>query len=111
LKELLSFGNFEPVVSVEHETVSKPVPDKVLDDMRSCSAAIIHVGTEMRLLDEAGTEHRIINPNVLIEIGAAMTRTAGDSSCWSRRATSCPRTSRGSTRSATRATRSTTRRR
>src|SRR5205085_3313747 len=36
LKELLTFGQFEPVVSVERESVSKPVPDKVLDDMRSC---------------------------------------------------------------------------
>jgi predicted nucleotide-binding protein len=72
LKELLTFGKFEPVVSVEHETVSKPVSDKVLDDMRSCYAGIIHVGTEMRLLDSDGKEHKILNPNVLIEIGAAM---------------------------------------
>jgi len=72
LKELLAFGDFEPIVSVERESLSKPVPDKVLDDMRSCSAAIIHVGTEQRLLDQNGDEHRIINQNVLIEIGAAM---------------------------------------
>jgi predicted nucleotide-binding protein len=72
LKELLAFGKFEPVVSVENETVAKPVPDKVLDDMRSCAAAIIHVGTDQKLLDERGDEHRMINPNVLIEIGAAM---------------------------------------
>jgi predicted nucleotide-binding protein len=72
IKELLTFGSFQPVVSVEHETVSKPVPDKVMDDMRSCSAAIVHVGTELKLLDPQGNEHRILNPNVLIEIGAAM---------------------------------------
>lgn len=72
LKELLTFGKFEPIVSVERETVSKPVPDKVLDDMRSCYAGIIHVGTELNLLDADGHEHRILNPNVLIEIGAAM---------------------------------------
>jgi hypothetical protein len=72
LKELLAFGGFEPVVSVEKETVAKPVPDKVMDDMRSCGAAIIHVGTDQRLLDERGDEHRMVNPNVLIEIGAAM---------------------------------------
>lgn len=72
LKELLTFGNFQPIVSVEQETVSKPVPDKVMDDMRSCAAAIIHVGTEMRLLDPDGTEHKLLNPNVLIEIGGAM---------------------------------------
>lgn len=74
LKELLNFGDFEPVVSVERESVSKPVPDKVLDDMRSCGAAVIHVGTEQRLMDANGEEHRIINQNVLIEIGAAMMR-------------------------------------
>lgn len=64
-------------MSEERETVSKPVPDKVLDDMRSCSAAIIHIGTEQRLLDQDGNEHRIINQNVLIEIGAAMMRYGG----------------------------------
>ncbi len=72
LRELLRFGQFEPVVAQEHETVSKPVPDKVLGDMRSCSAAVIHVATEQKLLDEAGNEQHRINENVLIEIGAAM---------------------------------------
>jgi predicted nucleotide-binding protein len=72
LKELLTFGNFAPVVAAEHETISKPVPDKVMDDMRSCSAAIIHVGKEINLLDQEGNEHIFINQNVLIEIGAAM---------------------------------------
>jgi predicted nucleotide-binding protein len=74
LKELLTFGDFEPIVSVERESVSKPVPDKVLDDMRSCGAAVIHVGTEQRLMDQSGEEQRVINSNVLIEIGAAMMR-------------------------------------
>lgn len=72
LKELLNYGDFEPVVSVERETASKPVPDKVMDDMRSCGAGIIHVGTEHRIKDEDGNEHHMLNQNVLIEIGAAM---------------------------------------
>lgn len=72
LKELLTYGDFEPVVSVERETTSKPVPDKVMDDMRACSAGIIHVGMERRVTDEAGTEHQMLNENVLIEIGAAL---------------------------------------
>ena len=72
VKELLVFGDFEPVVSAERETVSKPVPDKVMDDMRSCAAAVIHVGTEMKVMDQEGEEHRMLNQNVLIEIGAAM---------------------------------------
>jgi CAP12/Pycsar effector protein, TIR domain len=72
VKELLVYGKFEPVVAVEKHTVSKPVPDKVLDEMRSCGAAVIHVGGEETLLDEKGEQQTVINPNVLIEIGAAM---------------------------------------
>ncbi len=72
LKELLTYGDFEPVVSVERETTSKPVPDKVMDDMRSCGAGIIHVGTERTVKDEDNTEYQMLNQNVLIEIGAAM---------------------------------------
>lgn len=72
VKELLVYGKFEPVVSVEKHTVSKPVPDKVLDEMRACAAAVIHVGAEQVLIDEKGEQHAVLNPNVLIEIGAAM---------------------------------------
>lgn len=72
LKELLTFGGFTPVVAIEQETISKPVPDKVLDDMRSCDAAIIHVGTDLRVMDSEGKEHKMLNQNVLIEIGAAL---------------------------------------
>jgi hypothetical protein len=43
------------VVSVEKETVAKPVPDKVMDDMRSCGAAIIHVGPTRSCSTSAGT--------------------------------------------------------
>jgi predicted nucleotide-binding protein len=72
IKKLLEFGQLQAVVSVEQQSISKPVPDKVMDDMRSCSAAIIHVDDEMHLIDTSATEHVILNPNVLIEIGAAM---------------------------------------
>jgi len=72
IKKLLGFGELTPVVSVERQSVSKPVPEKVMDDMRSCGAAIIHVADEMKLIDKGAKEHVIINPNVLIEIGAAM---------------------------------------
>jgi len=72
IKELLTFGGFEPVVSVEKESVSKPVPDKVMDDMRTCGAGIVHVGSETPLLDEEGKPVTMLNSNVLIEIGAAM---------------------------------------
>jgi predicted nucleotide-binding protein len=72
LKELLGFGELIPVVSVQKESVAQPVPDKVMNDMRGCGAAIIHVDGEMNLLDSEAKEHTVINPNVLIEIGAAM---------------------------------------
>ena len=72
IKHLLKFGELEAVVSVESQSSSKPVPDKVLGDMRTCGAAIIHVDAEMRLMDSEGTEHVKLNDNVLIEIGAAM---------------------------------------
>lgn len=72
IKELLSFGNFEPIVSVEREATAIPVPEKVFEDMRSCSAGVLHVGAEGKYLDRDGNEHVKINDNVLIEIGAAM---------------------------------------
>jgi len=72
IKELLNFGKFEPVVSVERESTAIPVPDKVFEDMRACSAGVIHVGSEGELLDEQGNKHIHINQNVLIEIGAAI---------------------------------------
>ena len=72
LKEIVTFGKFTPVVAEEHETTSKPVPDKVMDDMRSCFAGIIHVAGEQTFIDQASQTQHMINENVLIEIGAAM---------------------------------------
>ena len=72
VKQLVAFGKFEPIVSQERESAAKPVPDKVMDDMRSCQAAVIQVGAEGVLFDGEGKEHTQINGNVLIEIGAAM---------------------------------------
>lgn len=72
VKELVLFGKFEPIVAQERETAAKPVPDKVMDEMRSCQAAVIHVGSEGFLLDSSGAQVPQINGNVLIEIGAAM---------------------------------------
>ena len=72
IKKLLQFGELEPVVSIERQSVSQPVSDKVLGDMRSCGAAIIHVDAEQKLLDQEDKEQLVLNPNVLIEIGASM---------------------------------------
>ena len=72
IKELLAFGNFDPVISVEREATAIPVPEKVFEDMRSCGAGVIHVGAEGEYSDKDGNKQRKINDNVLIEIGAAM---------------------------------------
>jgi predicted nucleotide-binding protein len=72
IKKLLEYGELEPVISVEKQTVSKPVPEKVMDDMRGCGAAIIHVDVERTIVDKDGDDQVLLNPNVLIEIGAAM---------------------------------------
>lgn len=72
IKKMLDYGEMTPVVSVDKQSVSKPVPEKVMDDMRSCGAAIIHVDADRTIKAEDGEEHVILNPNVLIEIGAAM---------------------------------------
>ena len=72
LKPILQYGRFEPVISIEQETTAKPISDKVFDDMRSCSAAVIHIDKEEELTDREGNKHIKINDNVLIEIGAAI---------------------------------------
>jgi len=73
LKNLLSFGELEPVISVERESVSQPLSDKVFGEMRECGAAIIHVDAEKRLRDpDNQTIEVVLNPNVLTEIGAAI---------------------------------------
>ncbi len=72
IKKLLKFGELEPTISIEKVSVSQPVPDKVMNDMRSCGAAIIHVDAELKLIDSEAKEHVVLNPNVLMEIGAAM---------------------------------------
>lgn len=72
IRKLLQFGELEAIVAAERQSVSEPVPDKVMNDMRSCGAAIIHVEGELKLMDAEAKEHIVLNSNVLIEIGAAM---------------------------------------
>lgn len=72
LTKYLKYVDLEAVVSVERETVSLPVTDKVIGDMRSCGASIIHVDAERTITDSDGSEHVFVNENVLIEIGAAV---------------------------------------
>ena len=72
LKELLAYGQMEPVISVERETTAIPVPDKVFDDMRNCDAGIIHVALEEVPYGDGVNKYSRLNENVLIEIGAAI---------------------------------------
>lgn len=72
VKEIVTYGGFEGIVAVERESGAKPVPEKVMADMRTCAAAVIHVAVDSILFDKDGNEHPQINGNVLIEIGAAM---------------------------------------
>lgn len=72
IRKLLQFGDLEAVVATDAQSVSQPVPDKVMESMRACGAAIIHVDAERTLLDPDGEQQIVLNPNVLIEIGAAM---------------------------------------
>ncbi len=72
VKQIVMFGKFQPVVAMEHESLAKPVPQKVMDEMRTCNAAVIHVSVERVLQDKDGNKVQLVNENVLIEIGAAM---------------------------------------
>lgn len=72
IKRVLRLGGLAAVVAVEEQTGAKPVPEKFLDAMRKCGAAIIHVDAEHVVKDVSGKERTAPNENVLIEIGAAM---------------------------------------
>ena len=72
VKEIVAFGKYEPVVAMEHETAAKPVPKKIMDEMKTCMAAVINVSSEEKLLDSDGNAITRLNENVLIEIGAAL---------------------------------------
>ena len=72
IKKLLEYGELLPIISVERQSVSKPVPEKVMDDMRGCGAAIVTRMQTKRSPIKSGQDHVLLSPNVLIEIGAAM---------------------------------------
>jgi Predicted nucleotide-binding protein containing TIR-like domain len=64
VKELLAFGKFAPVVARNRESV--------MDEMRRCDTAVIHVGADGLWFDGARNDEPRISGDVLIEIGAAM---------------------------------------
>lgn len=69
IKVMLELGDFNPIIAEEQETTAKPVPKKVLDQMRECHAAVISVTADEGSPNVNG--HFPVNQNVLIEIGAA----------------------------------------
>jgi predicted nucleotide-binding protein len=70
VKELVAFGKFEPVVARDRETAGGPFLHILMDEMRRCDTAIIHLGIDALRLDADGK--RRISDDVLIEIGAAI---------------------------------------
>jgi hypothetical protein len=71
VKELLAFGKFAPVVAQDRET-PVPSPHLVMDEMRECDTAVIHIGFDGLLFDGGRNEEPRICGDVLIEIAAAM---------------------------------------
>jgi predicted nucleotide-binding protein len=69
MKTLLEFGQFEYLVAEEVETTSIPIPEKIFGLMRECNSAIINISADENEKDPDGSYR--VNPNVLIEIGAA----------------------------------------
>lgn len=69
IKTVLEFGKYEYEIAEEEETSAIPVPEKILNAMRRCTAAIINVSADGVEKRSDGTYG--INQNVLIEIGTA----------------------------------------
>jgi predicted nucleotide-binding protein len=67
VKELVAFGKFEPVVAKERDVAARPFLHELMDEMRGCDTAVIHVGME-----GASSGLSWIGGDALIEIGAAM---------------------------------------
>jgi hypothetical protein len=64
VKELVTFGKFEPVIARDRDTSAPRSLHEIMDEMRGCDTAVIHV--------DADGLAAAISGDVLIEIGAAM---------------------------------------
>lgn len=71
VKQLLELADLSAEVAGEQETAAIPVPDKVFDAMSRSDAAIICVTADA---EQERDDGYLVNPNVLIEIGAAYVR-------------------------------------
>jgi predicted nucleotide-binding protein len=70
VQELVASGHFEPVVARERGTTGGPSLQHLIEQMRGCDTAIIHVIADAAPAD-ADRQPRI-RGDVLLEIGAAM---------------------------------------
>ena len=71
VKQLLELADLRAEVAAEQETAAIPIPDKVFEAMSRSDAAIICVTADAEQERDNGY---FVNPNVLIEIGAAYVR-------------------------------------
>lgn len=71
VKQLLELADLRAEVAVEQETAAIPVPDKVFDAMSRSDATIMCVTADA---GQGGNGGYQVNPNILIEIGAAYVR-------------------------------------
>ena len=69
IEVMLDVAGIEAEIAEAEETTAIPVPEKVLNSMRRCSAGIIAVTVDEGRKDDEGKY--TLNENVLIEIGAA----------------------------------------
>jgi len=70
LKELVSFGKYEPVLARHRDTCATPLVHELMDEMRGCLTAVILVGAAS-MRDDLDRQPRI-SGDVLMEVGAAM---------------------------------------
>jgi Predicted nucleotide-binding protein containing TIR-like domain len=68
VKELVAFGQLEPLLFRRNETATAPLLSSLMEQMRGCDTAIVQVDANA-LPREAAPR---LEPGVLIEIGAAM---------------------------------------
>jgi predicted nucleotide-binding protein len=69
VETMLELADIDSEVAEKEETAAIPVPEKVFDAMRRCTAGIIVVSVDES--HETDGDKHSINENVLIEIGAA----------------------------------------
>ena len=70
LKELLTGEQMQPIIPVECEAMAKPLPNKVIEDMRICNAGIIHIDVAELPVGNGEQKLEYLNENLLI--GAAI---------------------------------------